>query len=141
MAYKSRVASAACLSIIVWMAPAQALASPTEQLRSTIDVVIGKLRAAGDDKASVRGQIADVLRSRFDFVNMSRRVLGGEWKKISADEQSRFVGLFSRMLMGIYIGQMEGYTDEKIEYVKEKVKGSRAVVERSEEHTSELQSH
>ncbi|NOR40167.1 MAG: ABC transporter substrate-binding protein, partial [Gammaproteobacteria bacterium] len=43
--------------------------------------------------------------------------------------QQEFVKLFSQLIENTYIGRIEAYTDEKVDYPGEKVKGKKAVVE------------
>ena len=60
---------------------------------------------------------------------MSQWVLGPNWRKASAAEQRRFADLFADLLEAVYIGKIDNYTDERVEYVGEKVEGQKAEVE------------
>ena len=60
---------------------------------------------------------------------MSQRTLATNWKKASDDEKKKIVALFSQLIESTYIGRVEAYTDEKVDYPGEKVKGKKAVVE------------
>jgi len=60
---------------------------------------------------------------------MSQRTLATNWKKASTEQKKEFIGLFSKLIENTYIGRVEAYTDEKVDYPGEKVKGKKAVVE------------
>ncbi len=60
---------------------------------------------------------------------MSQRTLATNWKKASKEQKKEFVQLFSQLIENTYIGRVEAYTDEKVDYPGEKVKGKKAVVE------------
>ncbi len=54
---------------------------------------------------------------------MAKRSLARHWKKRSSEEKKEFVDIFSDLLERSYIGKIEGYTDEKVNYDKEVLKG------------------
>ncbi len=109
-----------------------AIQSPTDQLKPTLDILIQLLtdpEFKGDlKKEERRGKIMEAIKVGFDFREMSKRVLGKTWKKISLDEKDYFTKLMTELLENAYIGKLEYYSGEKIEYIGEKVKGSRAQV-------------
>jgi phospholipid transport system substrate-binding protein len=70
-----------------------------------------------------------VINGRFDFRAMSQRTLATNWKKASKEQQQEFVQLFAQLIENTYIGRVEAYTDEKVDFPGEKVKGKKAVVE------------
>ncbi len=98
---------------------------PTIQLKSGIGAVINILRDAslkGDTKKSERrSKLRNAIGKQFDFEEMARRSLARYWKKRNKEERKEFVALFSGILGKSYIGKIEGYTNEEIRYVREKV--------------------
>ena len=76
-----------------------------------------------DKKQERRTRISTVIRDRFDFREMSRRSLARHWKKRTPDEAKEFTAIFSDLLVASYIGKIEVYTDEKVTYNKEVIKG------------------
>jgi len=60
---------------------------------------------------------------------MSQRTLATNWKKATKQEKEKFIDLFSQLIENTYIGKIEAYTNEKVEYPGEKVKGNKALVE------------
>ena len=103
--------------------------SPTDSIRNSVESILDILRDKGLDQETRRGKIRAAINTRFDFRAMSQRTLATNWKKASDDEKKRFVGLFSQLIESTYIGRVEAYTDEKVDYPGEKIKGKKAVVE------------
>lgn len=105
---------------------------PTEQLRPTltklIDIVRDPLLQGVDKKQERRQVIMTTVSERFDFKEMSKRVLGPTWREIDEKEQEEFTRQMTKLLENNYIGQLENYSGESVEYVGERVKQERAQV-------------
>lgn len=101
--------------------------SPTAALQSSIDSILNILRdkslSAPEKKEERRAMIRTILNDRFDFAEMARRSLAKHWKGRTPEEQKEFVSIFSDLLEMSYIGKIEKYTNEKITYDSEKIKG------------------
>lgn len=108
-----------------------AVPRPTNQLRVTVDRIIEVLRDKDLSRDKVLQEVADLVRSKFDFWAMSQRTLGINWKKATKEEQQAFVRLFAKLLEDTYRGRIKAYTynDEHVEYIGERVRGSRAEVD------------
>jgi len=109
--------------------PVSAEHAPTHAVQKTVDAIIDILKDGQQDRGTKRTGIRKLINERFDFRAMSQRTLATNWKKAAADEKQRFVGLFATLIQNTYIGRVEAYTNEKIEYTSEKLKGNRAVVD------------
>ena len=72
--------------------------------------------------------IRKVIDERFDFEEMSKRSLAVYWQQRSAQERREFISLFTDLLERSYMKKIEGYNDEKIVYLDEKIDGKYAVV-------------
>ena len=107
-------------------------AGPTEQLRPTIDKLVFLLNDTslkGDaNKKARREKIMATITESFDFNEMSKRILSSTWKKINDDEKRHFTQLMTKLLENNYIGQLEGYSGQEVEYVGERIKGDKAQV-------------
>ena len=103
-------------------------ASPTETVHATVDAVLALLRDKSLDKTTRRAKMRALINERFDFRAMSQRTLATNWRKASDPEKDRFVDLFGQLIENTYIGRIEAYTDEKVEYRDEKLDGKKAVV-------------
>ena len=64
-----------------------------------------------------------MIKDRFNFVEMSKRSLARHWKERSLEEKKEFVGVFTDLLISSYISKIDGYSDEKVVYGKEILKG------------------
>lgn len=119
-----------CLMILVLLtAQGFSAASPTEQVKATVDQVIEVLRNSPEKGEAQRAILSRLIRARFDFVIMSQRTLGPHWRQASAEEKKEFVQLYSDLLEASYIGRIEAYTNETVSYDSEQIEGNRAVVE------------
>ena len=103
--------------------------TPIQTVQTAVDAILGILTNETLDKEEKRSKMRAIINKRFDFRAMSQRTLATNWKKASRDEQQQFVGLFAQLIQNSYIGKVEAYTSEKVEYPGEKVKGKRAVVD------------
>jgi phospholipid transport system substrate-binding protein len=96
---------------------------PTEQVRGTVDQVLTILQDPSlkpDSKQKERReQLRRVIFARFDFAEMARRSLGGEWRRRTAAEQQEFVNVFTDLLQDNYIGTIESYNGDKVAYNRE----------------------
>lgn len=105
---------------------------PTEQLKPFIEKVIAILQdeeLREGARCTLCQRVIDVARERFDFQEMSKRVLGKHWKQISSEQQAEFEELFTRLLEHAYIGKIEEYAGQEIEYKKQRIRGERAEVQ------------
>ena len=105
---------------------------PTEQLKPVLDELINVL-----SDESLRGRqhfeerrakIMLNIKKGFDFKEMSKRILGKTWRKLSDDERDSFTGLMTKLLENVYIGKLENYSGEAIIFDAERIKGKRAQV-------------
>jgi len=104
---------------------------PTTQLQVAVDRIIEVIRDKNLSRDQVLQEVSNLVRSKFDFWAMSQRTLGVNWKKATDDEKQQFVKLFAKLLEDTYRGRIKAYTynDEHVEYVGERVLGSRAEVD------------
>lgn len=102
---------------------------PQNQLKKTIDTILETLRDSSMDRPAKRAKITDVISARFNYEGMSQRTLAVNWKKTNDEQRKRFVDLFSQLLQESYLGRIEAYTDEKVQFASEKIKGNRAIVD------------
>lgn len=126
-----------CLMLVVtgccsMVTLALAITGPTEQLRPTLSRLTSLLadpELKGDvNKVERREKIMTSIKAGFDFKEMSKRILGRTWSKISVTEQNHFTELMTKLLENVYIGKLEGYSGQTIGYVGERIKGGRAQV-------------
>ncbi len=106
---------------------------PQQQLEVSINRLLNVLRdesLKGDEKQSLRRErIAEVVFLQFNMRRMAKFSLGRDWKGLNEAERSRFTELFRDLLKESYVAIIDGYVDEKISYIKESIKGGKAVVQ------------
>jgi phospholipid transport system substrate-binding protein len=106
--------------------------SPTEVVRTTLTEVF---RILDDPKLKDpakliprRRMLEEVIASRFDYAEMSKRTLAAHWIPLTNDQRAEFVELFKAFLSDRYAGKIEGYSGERTEYLSERLEGQYAEV-------------
>jgi phospholipid transport system substrate-binding protein len=113
-------------------ARASAVPDPTEQMKPFVGRIIALLEDPGlkkmarEEKAK---RITELIREHFDFTEMSKRVLGPQWRQIDAQQQQEFVDLFTTLLQHIYIDYVDDYTGQQVVFTQQRIKGQRAEVQ------------
>jgi phospholipid transport system substrate-binding protein len=120
-------------SCVTLIGSAFASQDPTEQLRPALTKITGILAndtVRENGKIHKVDRIMDVVKENFDFMEMSKRVLGKKWRSLSNPEKKKFVDLFTQLLKHAYITKMDKYsTKQRVEYIKQRIKGNRAEVQ------------
>lgn len=102
---------------------------PMTQVQTTVDSILAEIRSSVVDSTAKRNDITRLIAERFDFDLMAQQTLATNWKHATIEERKRFVELFTRLLQATYLGRIEAYTNEKVEYRGEKIRGTQAMVE------------
>lgn len=112
---------------------ALAQSTPKSHIETTIGDILKVLSDSslkGSDRTKERREtVIKVIEKGFDFSEMSRRALGKHWKKLKDEQKEEFIRLFSRLIENSYITKIDRYSDEKVVYLKERVKGKYAQVD------------
>jgi phospholipid transport system substrate-binding protein len=115
--------------VILLAAQARAALSPLDTVQTGTNRVLEILQKRAGDVQGRRGQIRGIVNEYFDFEEMSKRSLGPRWKDQSPGKQKEFVETFSQFLFNWYIDRIEKYTDEKLTYKDQELKGDYAAVD------------
>ena len=103
-----------CLLIfLLFTLPAQAaepLATVQAEVNRVLDVLRDKALTTESKKEKLRGLYSEM----FDEVELARRTLGANWKKLNPAQQEEFVRLYRQVLEKAYINKILSYTDQKI---------------------------
>jgi phospholipid transport system substrate-binding protein len=106
--------------------------APTEQLRVQIDRALKVLEDAElkkeDRMVERRTAIRKIANEIFDFTETTRRSLGPHWQSRTPQEREEVTRLFTDLLERSYIGKIEMYAGEKIQYLGDTVEGRQATV-------------
>ncbi len=121
---------AVVLTVLLGGVSISAASKITEDLKSTIDNVIAIVTNPQykSNKSARRAKIRQLIDARFSYEQMGMRSLAKEWDKRSSQEKTKFVDLFGQLLENSYANKIESFSDEKINYVDEIVKGKYAMV-------------
>ncbi|MDT8334542.1 MAG: ABC transporter substrate-binding protein [Desulfurivibrionaceae bacterium] len=104
-------------------ATAAASITPLEQIRETVGSILTVMQdkelSGPERRGERRERIMALVQHRFDFAEMSQMTLGRDWKNRTDAEKEEFQHLFAELLKNTYIGRVDAYSDEKIEYARE----------------------
>ena len=105
---------------------------PTEQLRTQIDRVIKVLE---DPEMKKEGRMVErrttirrIANEIFDFTETTRRSLGMHWQGRTREDREEVTRLFADLLERSYIGKIELYSGEKIQFLGDAIDGTQATV-------------
>ncbi len=106
--------------------------APTDAVKKSIDEVIRILEDPAwkkpEKKQERRKLLEQTIAQRFNFAEMAKRSLGAEWAKRTPEEQKEFAANFQTLLANTYLGRIEAYSEEKVQYLKELNDGEYAEV-------------
>jgi len=112
----------------------QGAETPMEAVRETLTQV---LRILDDPslknpakQAQRRHMLEEIAAGRFDYAEMSKRVLGSYWKPLTETQRKEFVDVYKGFLSDRYAGKIEDYSGRKqdVGYLTERIEGSYAEV-------------
>jgi phospholipid transport system substrate-binding protein len=130
----SLIVSTLATLVVVLCTQSAVLASPdpTEQLRPFLNKVTATLADPGLKalpKHEQSRRVIAVVRERFDFREMSKRVIGQQWRSLSEMEQGEFESLFTQLLQYAYVGKIDEYSGQQVQFTQQRIKGERAEVQ------------
>ena len=111
------------LSLLALGTPAFAdsVEDPLMFVRSTADQVLSEVsnRKAelSAEPAKIYELVDQVILPRFDFVRMSRLVLGKNWRRATPEQQKAFVREFQELLIRTYATALLNYSGQEIVYL------------------------
>lgn len=111
-----------CFVLISTLNIAQAKAQSAEEVvRDTADQVIAKLDAEREvleaSPEKIYGLINELVIPHFDFVKMSKWVLGRNWLNATEMQRDQFVDQFRTLLVRTYAKALLEYSEEVIIYL------------------------
>lgn len=112
--------------------PSPAQGTPTEAMRTTVSQALGVMRDQELKKPERMDELVTRLKkiadARFDYGEMAKRSLGGQWIKLREKEQQEFVDLFTEFLTATYVEKIHSYSGEEVTFLNERVEGHYAEV-------------
>ncbi len=126
------IAVAAAAALWLGLAGLATAGVPTDQVRGAIDRILQIVQdqsLQGPARADERRQrIRDVADQVFDWQETAKRALARHWQARSAQERGEFAKLFADLVERSYVGKIEAYSGEKIEYLGDSIDGDTATV-------------
>jgi len=104
-------------------------ATPMATVETTVNAILVILRNDAIGVEEARDQMRVEIGKAFDARAMSQSVLSTNWRSASEAQQAEFQNLFMQTLENTYMGRLEAYTNETIEFRKEEIDNNRATVE------------
>jgi phospholipid transport system substrate-binding protein len=101
--------------------------TPIQALEETLSRLQAISRDPGLGDDSKIEQVWGTVVDRFDFREMSKRILGPYWEQ-NLDKQDEFVGAFTEFTKRTYFRQIEKLKDMKMTCLDEQIQGSIAKV-------------
>ncbi len=102
-------------------AESQAESEATPVIEKLNQALLDAMKRA--DELGYRGRyrlLEPVVQEAFDFRAISRYVLGSHWKRLSPEQQERFVEKMTRYGIATYAAQFDDYGGERFEILSEK---------------------
>ena len=130
MPVKIRVLLIVC--VIAFSSPIKVWAGiPSDRVENAVNSILAVLKDGTLNREARWEQIGFIIRQRFDIEAMSQSILATNWKKATAEEKRDFIEFFSQYLENTYRQKIEGYSNEQVRFLGEKVSGKRATVDTS----------
>jgi len=112
-----------CLVILILM-PFQVYAGgPMETAETEVNKILAvladeSLTGEAGTKAK-KEKLRSIFDNIFDYVELSKRTLGRNWKKLDTKQRDEFVELYRKLLDSVYMERLLAYKDEKVIFSKE----------------------
>lgn len=135
MAHRMNLKRELIIVVVILCLPSLSFAiQPIDVLRRSIDQSIRILNDPtyndAGQKALQRQKLWQILEQLFDFEEFSRRVLAGNWRLFTPQQQTEFVELFGKFVNIYYLPRLQDkYDHETLNYIDQTlISESRAVV-------------
>ncbi len=96
-------------------------ASPQDVVIDTSNRMIERLKAEKtvieNEPSKIYELVDEILLPQFDFVRMSKLVLGKNWRRATVDQRKRFTSEFRELLVRTYATSLAEYTDQEIVFL------------------------
>jgi len=102
----------------------------TKELKKTIDevvLIVNDEKLKQDPKAR-REMLRDTINKRFNYDQMAVRALAENWSPRTSEERKKFTQRFKNLLERSYAEKIESFSNGKIRFTDELVKGKYALV-------------
>lgn len=115
--------------LLLFTAPSFALPEPQEQVETMVNSVLSVMQDTELSVAEKKMQISGRVQEFLNVDSMSKRTLGNYWDQASVEQRQYFSELFVKVLESTYLNRIEDYSDGAVKYLKERVKGTKAIID------------
>lgn len=124
-----KISILAVMGALVFSVPGPVYSSEImDGMKETIDDILLTIKKE-QIKDVRRDKIKEIVNRKFDYVEMAKRALAKNWNSRTPEERREFTDVFGELLRRTYITKIEKYTDERVDFIEEKVgKKGRAIV-------------
>jgi phospholipid transport system substrate-binding protein len=126
------ISGIAVFIVLVWGMAPMAAGTATDAIKTTLKQMF---RILNDEELKMPGraeerhqQLEKVIGNRIAYDEMAKRSLGPQWAQLNDEEKQEFVRLYAQLLRDTYSSRFDHYSDEKIEFLQEKLDGDYAEV-------------
>ncbi len=119
---------------VALLAPSAGVAetkAPADEIRAVMDRVTGVVVESKDKvgEEEIEKKLREIIMPVFNFEEMSKRSMGSNWSKATAEEQKEFVKLFGELLGRTYLKRIRRNAEtSKLAHVTESIEGAMAMV-------------
>ncbi len=106
-----------------------ALPQPQVRVEEMVNTVLGVLQQKDLSQAEKRAEVSGRVQEYLNIESIVRRTLGTYWDGATEEQRQQFATLFIKILEGTYLNRMDGYSDGTVKYLKQRVKGNKAIVD------------
>lgn len=124
LAMGAMIAAVALVMAAAVYAHGATVGDPMSMVKSTVSQVIGVVNDKQAPPAERRQRLVQIVAGRFDFSDMARDTLGVHWAQLSPEQRQQFVPLFTAFMEDAYLGKIESYSGQPIEFIRENSNGS-----------------
>jgi len=121
------------LTVLMLAMPLPAMAAKTEKPATVIEHFHASLLSVMQqaDQLGYQGRYTTLepnIRNAYDLPLVARLAIGHGWRKLSPDQRSQFVTVFSHLVIATYASRFDGYSGETFKYVSEQPLGHQRIV-------------
>ncbi len=102
---------------------------PQVQVKAMVSSILGVLQQEELTPLEKKEQVSGMVQEFLDINSMSRRTLGVHWQTATLEQRQQFSALFIQILEGTYLNRIGDYSGGTVEYLKQRVKGNKAIVD------------
>lgn len=118
------------LSLTTYSAYAQPIQKPIEIISTNIESILDSIKKPEfKTDQTIKDDVFNKITNLFSWNDMGKRALGRIWKSQTEEKQQAFISAFTNLLRSTYFNQLEAYTNEKVTYKGERIKGKYAEVQ------------